>query len=242
MNLQTMLNTVKDNLGNRASGRIGSRDVDTVVLEAINLAVPHCTQEAQPDYYNRVALLNLVLGQREYDLPTVDTDGETIKIKDIYSHRLVREQGATEVHIQRLNYSEFVRRTPNFSIEYTGTPSYYSLWGKKNKVYFDYFPSELFTMTLYVKVYPKVLTISDYNLELPIEEQWQIAIEAYATKHCYLKLQQTEMYAVWQDLYDREKVSISRDVNEKHSEGIDAGDRRMEITDPVLDPRARTWN
>ena len=90
MTLQDMINNVKDNLGNRVSGTIGSRTVDTVVLEAINLAIPHTVQEAQPDYYNRTATISVLVGTRVYSLPTLDSDGDTIRIKDIYSHRAFR--------------------------------------------------------------------------------------------------------------------------------------------------------
>lgn len=256
MRVQDMIDSIKDNLGSRNSGRIGTRDVDTVVYEALNLAVPHCCQEAQPDYYNRTAsfpLLNEIWDDtvdppvmtqaavREYPMPTVDVDGIAVRIKTIYGYRLVRS-GNTEAAIKQLNYSDFIQRTQNYSLKYTGTPSYFSLWGKNNTIHFDYFPSEPMEFIMYVEVYPELITTTGAQSPLPLPDQWNIVIEAYATKHCYLKMQQTEMYTFWNDLYDREKRSVMRTENDKHAQGIDADSKRALITDPVLDPRARTWN
>ena len=171
MKVQDMIDTVKDNLGNRASGRIGSRSVDVVVLEALNLAVPHCVQEAQPDYYNRTATINLIadtftasdppvqltVAQRVYPLPTLDDQGNPIRIKDIYSHRVYRGDGS-DVVMKHLTYIEFVKMTSNYNLDYVGTPAYYALWGKDNDMTLDYFPSEPYTMILYVESYPDLIT------------------------------------------------------------------------------------
>lgn len=236
-----MIQTVKDNLGNRNSGRIGGRDIDTVVLEALNLAVPHCVQEAQPDYYNRTAEIAMVVGTREYDLPTVDTEGDPLKIKNIYGYRCTRG-GGTDVNVQQLNFAEFVKRTSNYKLNYTGTPHYFALWGKNNRLTFDYFPSESMTLTLYVEAYPQVISALSLNSALPVDDQWNIVVEAFATKHCFLKLQQSEMYLIWEKLYDDQKASITRDENVKQGENIYQGYKTQLITDPALDPRIRRWN
>ncbi len=241
MTNQQMLDNVKDNLGNRASGRIGSRDVDTVVLDALNVAVPHCVQEAQPDYYNRTATIAIVQGTREYELPVVDTDADTIRIKDIYTHRCFRA-GNTEVILHHVNYAEFVRRVPDYALAVEGTPSLFSLWGKTNKLHLDYVPWEALTLSLFVEVFPNLIETSDLATALPINEQWNLAVEAKATSYCYLKLQQREMYAIWEDTYLKQKPSIQRQENRKH--GHNQGGQKVgrHISDPVNNPAVRDWN
>lgn len=241
MKVQDMMNTVKDNLGNRASGRIGSRDVDVVVLEALNLAVPHTVQEAQPDYYNRTATLSLITTARTYDLPTSDSDGNVIRIKDIYSHRAYRADGS-DVPLKHVSYHEFVKITRNYNLDYVGTPSYYALWGKDNKLTLDYFPSEPYTLALYVESYPQLITSAMLQTALPIDDQWNIVVEAYATKHCYMKLQQTEMAMIWDNMYNNEKASVSRMESTKQSHNVDASGKTTMVGDPVLDPFVSRWN
>jgi len=241
MNVQKMIDNIKTNLGNRANGKIGNQSVDTVVLDGLNLAIPHITQEAQPDYYNRVATLNLVIGQREYSLPAQDSEGVTIIVKDIYSHRCSRADG-THVSMIHLNYAEFVKKVVDYDLEITGTPYYYALWGKDNKLYLDYLPSENLTLTLFIEVYPNQLSTLDLNNALPIQDQWNLPVEAFATAYCYMKLQQVEMYQFWDDLYQKQKVSISRTESQKQSHNISGSGNKFVATEPHLNPMYKTWN
>lgn len=243
MTNQKMLDNIKDSLGNRSSGRIGSRTVDAVVLDAMNIAIPMCVLESQPDYYNRTCHIDLIVGTREYALPVIDDDSETIRIKDIYGQRCWRSNG-TEVVMKHVNYAEFLRKVPDFELEVTGTPHLYSLWGKANKLYLDYLPSEALTLTLFVESFPAVITNADLNLAMPLDDQWNLAVEAMGTAYCFLKMQQHEMYALWTDLYEKQKPSIQRMENQKHgaNQSVSSSGGGACVSDPVLNPFVRTWN
>ena len=238
MTAQGIIDTVKDNLGNRATGRIGGRSIDTVCLEVLNYAVPHLVQEAQPDYYNRTAIIPLVQASREYDMPVLDTDGDTIRVKDLHSWRCYRVSG-TEVKLDKLNYRQFVNRITDFEQETVGTPRWFSIWGKNNTIYIDYFPSEDMTLKLFVETYPNEIKSSELKTPLPLHDQWTIVVEAFVTQHCFLKLQQSEMYVIWRDLYLTQKASISRNESQKHS--LEASPQGG-VSDPVLDPFVGRWN
>ena len=175
------------------------------------------------------------------DQITVDTDGDVLRIKNIYGYRCTRA-GGTSISIIQLNFAEFVKRTSNYELDYTGTPSYFGLWGKTNRLTLDYFPSEDYLFTMYVEAYPQQILATNVNTPLPIDDQWNIVVEAFATKHCFLKLQQTEMYIIWQKLYEDQKASISRNESTKQSENIHVGSKIPSVTDPALNPMARTWN
>jgi hypothetical protein len=241
MTAQDMINTVKDNLGNRASGRIGNRAVDTVVLEAINLAVPHITLEAQPDYYNRTATVSLTTSSQVYNLPTVDSDGVDIRVKDIVSYRCYRSDG-TPIMLEQIPFVKFVRLAPDYEQAIEGIPTYFSLWGSSNKIYLNNLPSEALTLKLFVEVYPTLISSSNLNSPLAIDDQWLLAVEAFATQHCYLKLQQTQMYTIWNDLYLKQKGSLSRNEDRKHGHGMQVGQSSGYVSDPVLDPTVTGWN
>lgn len=241
MTPQDLIDTVKDNLGNRSSGRIGNRSVDVVVLEALNLALPHAVLEAQPDYYKRTCTINIVTGTQAYDLPVLDDDGIDIRIKNIYAVRCSRA-GGTGVHLEQTSFVSFVKDTPDYDQENEGLPSKFALWGKTNKLYLNYVPTEDLTLTLFVETHPITITSVNLTDPLPIGDEWNIVLEAFTTQHCYLKLQQLDMYTIWNDLYLKQKAAISRDSNEKDSHGIGVGTPGGCSNDPLLDPFVSRWN
>jgi len=245
MTLQQMIQSVSDNLGNRSSGRIGSRPVEDVILEAINLAVPHCVLEATPDYYNRTCVLELLPeydeSERDYALPTHDTDMAEIRIKNIMGHRATKDDG-TYVSMRQVTYQEFVSLTKDFDQDIVRDPTIFSLWGKDNRLHIDSRPPELIGLTLFVETYPIPLTNAMLEQQLPLDPQWDIVVEAFATAHCYLKLQQTQMYAVWTDLYNKQKASISRDEYVKHGKNIESGISNGYSQDPTFDPFVHSWS
>jgi len=241
MTTQEMITVIRDNLGDRTSGRIGSRDVDTVILESINIGIPQLVQELQPDYYNRTATINIVSGTAVYDLPVVDDDGGNIRIKDIYSHKVFNSAGTPYV-FKQLNYHKFVEATRGLTEDIEGTPLYFALWGRSNKLHLDYVPTEDYTMHLYVESYPIAISATQLGTALPIDDEWLLVLESFCTAHCYLKLQQSQSYAIWQDNYLKQRDSVARSVNEKQSHGLGIGEGRARITDPVNDPSQRSWN
>jgi hypothetical protein len=97
-------------------------------------------------------------------------------------------------------------------------------------------------MKLFVESYPKLITTSSLGSALPIDDQWNIVVEAYATKHCYMKLQQTEMAIIWNDMYNREKASITRMENDKQGHNIQVSDNLISVSEPALNPLVGRWN
>jgi hypothetical protein len=245
MQAQVMIDNIASNLGNRNSGVIGNQPVNSVILSAINLAIPHLAQECDPDYYKTTVTISLVAGTREYTLPTLDDNGDTLRIKEIIAYHFYDEDNNQQcIHMR--NFTDLVRGNPNFTWGYTlgntATPTEFSLWDSGTKLIFNYTPDRVYNLRLYVDRYPGTILVANVNEPMPIDDQWIIAIEAYATAHCYLKLQQTQMYQFWQDLYLREKKSINRTEQRNHAHGISASNPTRNINDPLLDPFARSYN
>lgn len=239
MTTNDMIISVKTNLGNRVSGTIGGQGVDTVVLGGISKALSKVLLKYNPEYYNRTCTISLTTADKTYALPTVDTLGNTIRIKDIISFRCYTVDG-TNRPLKHINSVEFVKKTADFAQNISGTPYLFTLW--EGNLILDYTPTEALTLTMYVESYPKTLTISDVNVALPIEEEWELSIEAYATHYVYLKLQQTVMADQWLNVYKENMGAVPGSVREKHSHGVGIMGVGMSITDPVNNPFVTSWN
>lgn len=239
MTLQEMMDAVKTNLGNRNSGTIGSQSVDVVVLSGINSGLNQILLKYNPTYYNRTAELAIVSGTREYTLPILDTNNKAIRIKDILSYRLSRTDG-TDVSLAQMEWTNFIKRTTDYKLEVEGTPSIFSIWDKK--IHFDMVPSENFTLELFIESYSVPLTTQDLGYTLPIESDWDVMLESFATSHVYLKLQQVQMAAVWNLKYEQQKSEVPGSARKLQQKGLSVGNQANSISDPVNDPFTCRWN
>lgn len=238
---QELINAVKDNLGNRATGKIGNQSVDSVILKGINIGIPHLVLEAQPDYYNRTATVSITTSSATYAMPVEDDDGNDIRVKDIYSCKGYRSDGTPHTFIH-LNYHDFVSRTMGLEQNATGTPCHFAIWGMDNTIHLDYLPTDTFSMILYVVSHPIAISATALTVPLPIHAEWDLVLEAFVTAYCYLKLQQTEMYVIWNDLYLKQKASVNRDNNLKQSHNLSMSGRTLRVSDPLLDPFVGDYN
>ena len=239
MNVKNMATNIKTNLGDRSTGMIGSESVDTVVKRAINDAITHIAVQASPDRFNRFAEIKLIPSKNEYALPTQDLDGNQIQIKNILVAQLI-DSDKNQLDFAQLMLSNFIQNTDYLRDE-VGVPRYFALWGELNKVLIDEFPDQEYTLKLYVEIFPPLVSSIDSTEELPFDRQWESAVEAYATAYCYLKLQQTQMYAIWTDLFVKHKAVASTTDREKHANPM-LSHSPPAVTDPVLNPFINRWN
>lgn len=209
MTLQEMITTIKSNLGNRSDGTIGTQPVDTAVLHAINIGLQECVKKTDPRDYDSTVEISIPSGTAQViPLPLV----EGRRIKDIVRIRFVRDSDNNQTNIIRCTYDQFIILTPDQLAETEGTPSYISFY--KDSIYLNRVPTEDYTLVLYVELYPILLTVENLNEVLPINTEWDLAIEAYATHYCCLKLQQTVQAAYWKDLY-REQVKQNTGIKRR---------------------------
>ena len=57
-----------------------------------------------------------------------------------------------------------------------------------------------------------------------------------------MKLQQTEMAIIWDNMYNREKASIQRMENDKQGHNIKVGNQLISASEPALNPMVGRWN
>jgi hypothetical protein len=239
MLISEMVTSVKENLGNRSSGVIGGTPVDTVVLAGINKGFTQIAKMAAPEYYNRFATIPLVLGTNEYDIPVVDTDGNTIVVKQILSTRLTRTDEQTTYGSAQITAENYMRaRKP--STEETGIPNLFLYQNKK--ILFTKFPDETWNFDMVVRVKPIPFTSAQANItEIPVDDIWEETIESYATYYCFMKLQQMAEAGTWfanySDTKRENKAVINKQPKMNHPNSLEGLP-----TDPLTDPFVRRWN
>lgn len=208
MTLQDLITSIEANLGDRATGVIGNQPVASVILKSVNFALPQCVKLANPEFYDETIEMQLTTaGGTEYVIPEVD--GKLVK--DITHVRTSRVDG-TPVSINKVTFAQFIQVTRDYDQQIQGVPS--SLAYREGKVLINRIPSEEYNLTLFAEVWPKNLTDLDLEVQLPIDNDWSLAVEAYATYYCYLKLQQVTMSDYWKDTYEEQK-SINVQTNRK---------------------------
>ena len=229
---------VKQNLGNRSSGVIGGTPVDTVCLNAVNKGFKNIIKQANPDYYDRIVTLNITTATNEYAMPTVDTDGNTVKVKQIVSGRLVRTGEYNAYRVREVIFEEYFKFNEPNALE-TGVPSTFAL--RNNKLYFVKYPDDAYTLTLAVQIVPTDIPVSGINKLLGIDDVWVEVIEAYATHYCFAKLQQMADANYWYAKYlelkkEAKGTQYKRPMqNKPNNYSIGSGD-------PELDPFVKRWN
>jgi len=207
--------------------------VDTVVLSGINSGLTQILLKYNPTFYNRIAEIDVVTGTRAYDLPVLDTSGNSIRIKDILAYRLTRSDG-TDVTLTQVEYTTFITKTSDFELEVSGTPCIFSIW--ERKLYFDMVPSEDLTLTMFVESYSIPLTTANLSSSLPIEADWDIMVESFATAHVYAKLQQVQMASFWQLKYEQQRGEVPGSARKIQQKDLQVDQQHGSISDPVNNP------
>lgn len=241
MTLQQLIDSVNGNLGDRAGGKIGNNTTDSVILQGANFALPQCVKLANPEYYDRTVLINIPVGSStEIALPPVIIDGTNHKIKDILYLRTSRAAEGTPLTIIKKTWFEFMLMTPDYDQQLSGVPAFLSF--REGNVYINRVPEEEYNLTLFVEVWPKLLTTADLQKDLPIDTSWELGLEAYTTFYCYLKLQQAPLAEYWKDLYEDQKSLNVQQARKTDSRA--SGDTGGVVLggSPFLNPFVRSFN
>jgi hypothetical protein len=241
MTLQQLITSVSNNLGDRASGTIGGNSVESVILQGTNHALPQCVKLANPEYYDRTLALTLTAaGGTQVELPPVTIGSKQHEIKDIVYHRTSRVADGTPISITKKTWYEFMKVTTDYDQQETGIPCFFAF--REGNLYINRIPEEDYTMTLFVEVWPVELTTQDYELSLPINSQWELAVEAYTTYYCYLKLQQAPLATYWKDLYEDQKSVNTQQDRKTDIRGQGDGGGLVMSGNPELNPFVNSFN
>jgi len=190
---------VQDNLGSIATGTIGVRSVDDVILDKINM-VQLDILSRHPSVFSllkRVATINVTTASALVSVPTQDVDGNTVEFVDFVA--LVLNDGTTHRTMQRVTALEKNQLMPavDSSVQ-TGVPLYYNLFGSKFHL-FPY-PASTYTITLYGIVLPTAITTATTCI---YGQSFDMALTAGATYLVYLALQEPNDAAAWLATYEK---------------------------------------
>ena len=196
--VQDIIDRVKDNLGNRNTGTIGSRTVDVAILDNINKCVIQIAKSKKHiAAFERKISIPVTVAGYEYTIPSTDVDGNVIRIKKIIKMVSVRGSETTGYPIDRIHP---LRRDTLFPLTNTtrvGRPTLYSAYGTKFEFY--PFPDNSYTVTGRVVIWPSALTAVSTSTGLG--EEFDDVVEANATSNSFASLQQLEDAKYWDDQY-----------------------------------------
>ena len=192
--VQNIIDRVKDNLGNRDTGNIGSRTVDVVILDNINSCLIQISrQKKHIAAFEKKVSINVTTSGYEYTIPTVDIVGDTIRIKKILKMYSVRSGETTGYPIERIHP---LRRDTLFPLTNTnrvGRPVLYSMYGTT----LEFFPFPDASYTVYGRVIIFPATVTNASTSSGIGEEFDDVIEAGATSACFESLQQLDDATYW---------------------------------------------
>lgn len=227
---------VKDHIGDRQTGRIGSQSVDDACLASVNKAIRHIAKipNFNPEELQEKLTLSLTSSNYSYTMPT-STSGT---IKSIFSTTMMQISETTGRTLQEIPKRLFDSYWPIMDSSRTGRPNSYAIVDKSTANFYPW-PDDSYYVYFWVNLFPNEIAV---GTESPYDEIWDEAIEAYATFDVFSKLQQTQDAASWYSIFRvvkgetlgaiRKYPARMLDINTK----VDRGSYGME---PGLDPFVR---
>ena len=237
---QQIADNVRDHLGNRADGQIGSRGVDDAILASINKGCRAIVKRVNPEELQAELTIDVSTATNEYAIPTGTVNSLATTIKNIVASPSLLRDGETVGTILRRIYVDTLDKIePYKDTERTGRPYYYAIFNETVTLY--PFPDDDYTVTLRVNLWPPAITLAQLG---PLNDEWEDVIEAYATFDCYAKLQQTQDAASWYGIYKNDFKETRGALINKPDFTVDATIRDQEQysyrgIDPALDPFSR---
>jgi hypothetical protein len=234
--ISDLVASVKDNLGNRETGKIGSRDINIVVVSNLNSAAMQIAKSKKHiTALEKFITIAVTTADYLYSVPVVDKDGQTIRIKKIIKLHTVRSGETTGYPLERIHP---LRRDTLFPItnanNSNGRPRLYSMYADKLEFY--PFPDTSYTVNGRVAVWPTVFDINSASTGLG--EEFDDVVENYATACCFQTLQQLEDSNWWNNQYKTSLRETLASLDDYPDENFTAGGYGTLIGEDNLGPTA----
>jgi len=186
---------VKQHLGSRSSGFVGETPIDTAVLSSVNKARLKISKLISISALNRKAEIAVTTATNIYAEPILDTDGETIRVKDYVNLTLMASGESTSQRLTRLSTQQKWDRFPYTNSDHAARPAFYEVFG--GDISLHPFPEDAYTIYLILNVWPTAIDDSNVNVPQDFLEEWDEVIESFATHDMFAKLQQSADAASW---------------------------------------------
>jgi hypothetical protein len=186
---------VKDHIGDRQSGRIGSQTVDAACLASVNKAIRHIAKipNFNPAEQQESGNIAVTSGNYSYSTPTF-THGTIKSIISVTSQASGETTGRFLEELPRVSFSKYF---PLMDSSRTGRPNSFTMQHKTTILLYPW-PDGNYTVSMLVNCFPNELGLGE---DSPYDEIWDEAIEAYATFDVFAKLQQTQDASSWFAIY-----------------------------------------
>lgn len=240
LTVSLLTDRIKQNVGNRYTGRIGASTFEDTVLAKLNNVVMAIGRDFWyiPEL-QRKASIDVSSSGYSYSLPTVDEDSNTIRIRAITRATIVKDGESQGYSLVRLSEQERGSYFPRTSSDIAQTyPKYYSEIAGKVELY--PYPDGDYTVELVVTIYPTFLTV---NSTLPYGDEWNDCIEAGVTGQIFASLMLPDDATLWNRAYIDRMRSIKESMRQKPNwkPGFYICDGIVS-QDPVNDPFVRSYN
>lgn len=239
LTITELITAVTEHLGNRGSGKIGNSTISVAILASINKCIVQKIGKTRLALKNlqRQITIDVATGAYKYIIPVLDTTATTITIKDFLAMVVVKDAETTGYNMEKLSTQRRDTIFPYTSTEHVGRPVYYSVWGSYIELY--PYPDADYTIYGRVSVWPAKVTTNSSSTGLG--QEWDDAVEEYATADCFAKLQQTEDASLWFDAfaetYAHTIATLAYEPDWKPSSGMTDS---AHVSEPWNDPFVRS--
>jgi len=237
--LQNFIDAVTGHLGNRSGGTIGTQSMADSIASAINNGISKISKQYRLPILDRTLQTTVEIGTKIYDLPTLDTNNNPIRLRNLLRVHYLDSTGEG-YPLTKISMQEYDEHYPPSTSGDTGTPIYYAVFAGQIHLY----PTpELAGYLVYrATIWPTAM--SSLDAESPLGEDWDDVLEEYATAECFAKLQQTLDARLWLDMYRKSLRETIYAMSEEPDDLPNAVDpvSRFSISDPVNNPLVMRYN
>ena len=230
---------VRGRLGQRANGQIGGRSLESAALDAINDGILDISRKENVPELLRNASISMSTSDNVYAVPTQDSDGNTIRIKDILRIRAKRTSETTAWTVRRLSQRRFDALYPEVNSDHIGEPRFYMV--QDQDIEFAPYPDQTYELAMRVSIWPVRITI---NQTQPYPEEFDDVIEAFVTSDLMASLQLNDDAELWRSRYFERLGSTLQAIRAKPDWEPSVGPDSYQgssSTDPARDPFTSRW-
>ena len=182
-------------IGNRSDGVIGSETVQVSCMNSLNKGLMYAAKKYNPYDLEKNVTLNITSANYSYELPVVDDDAETIRIKSCEVARLKQGSETTGRILEVVPVQVFDRRYVILDSSRTGRPCTMAGWNTTIKLY--PWPDAEYSLYIRANVWPTLFTVATLVNNSALSEEWDAPVIAYAVADLFAKLQQPEDSNTW---------------------------------------------
>jgi len=188
---QQLIDLALSHLGDRSSGKIGSKTVLEAGIDTLNSAFLQLAKEYDSPALQHSLSIAVSNSAYEYDLPTLDNDSNAIRIKSFVAQpRILRDGETSDYQLPRVSKWKGAIATITPTSDRASSPRYYSKFA--NKIQIVPWPDTDYTLTIYVNVWPKVYAAANLTTEHEYGAEWDSTLEYFMAWELFTKLQQLE--------------------------------------------------